>query len=169
MMTRMAKLENNIIGSPVQRAQTPKNRKVTILFIEGQPVIGYANRGSESHPRYIYNGRQDPQHHNEFIQFIDVLVRNADPKALPLCFSLPYTQFLEESEKIECPILKTESKDWTVDQGITTGRTFQEGTYFMIESGIIPVEVKGVTQFFTVQLPDGTEVKLHERYVNISK
>lgn len=166
---KLGMLEDKIIGSPIKSPQSPKNRTVTVTFIEGQPVIGYANRGTESSPRYVYNGQSDPQHHNEFIQFVDVLVRNPDPKALPNCFSIPFTQFLQESEKKDCSILEKSSKEWSVDQGVTTGRTYQDGTYFMIESGVIPVEVKGLTTFYTVQLPDGSAVKLHERYVNITK
>lgn len=169
LMLRVAKVENSVIGSPVVRPTQPKGRKVTVLLIEGQPVIGYVNRGTAAHPRYIYNGRQDPTRHNEFVQYIDVLVRNPDPKGLPMSFSLSYVEFLQESEKVECPITDIKEKEWVIDQGVTTGRTYQEGTYYMIDAGIIPLEVKGKTRFYTVTLPDKSSVTLHEQYVNITK
>ena len=166
---KLARLEDKIIGSSVPVARKPKGSKVTVTFIEGQPVIGYANRGTETHPRYVYNGTQDPNHHNEFMQYVDVLVRNPNDPNQPHCFSLPYVQFLQESQKVECPITNIEEKEWTINQGVTTGRTYQDGTYYMIESGVIPVEVQGKTRFFTVTLPDGSSVVLHEQYVNITK
>lgn len=169
LMERMAKLENASIGSPVVRPNEAKSRKVTVLFVENQPIIGFANRGTSRIPQYVYPGKLDPEHSKEWIPYVDVLVRNTskEPGALPLCFSIPFTDLMNNADPIECAVEKIEEKDWHITDGVTTGRTYQEGTYFMIESGIIPLDVKGITRFYTVKLPDGTSVRLHERYVNI--
>lgn len=152
------------VGEPTPKPREIKDRKVVIFFINNEPVIGYVNKGSPNRPVYIYE-KPDPNRPGEYLPYVDVLCRNTkDP------VKLNYLEFLQESDRQECKILKTEWTEWTENQGRVQGRAFEEGTYNMSETGtIVPVEVKGKTAVFTVQLPDGSQLDIHERYCNINR
>lgn len=156
------------LGGDTRKPDTVKKHKATVFFIENQPVVGYMNRGVENSPVYIYE-KPDPARQGEFLPYVDVVVRNADPKGQPTVYSLNYLEFMRECARQECEIVKVDKIPWVINQGVTTGRSFKEGTYYMIEGALVPVEVRGTTNMYTMALPDGTQVTLHERYVNISK
>jgi hypothetical protein len=152
-------------GAPIEKPREVKDRNVTVFFIDNEPVIGYVNNGSESRPAYIYE-KPDPIRAGEYLPFIDVITRNHTEKP----YKLNYLEFLREADRKECKVVKTDLEEWTVVQGRTRARTYEEGSYNMTENGtMVPVEVKGKTAVFTVELPDGTQCQIHERYVNINK
>jgi len=157
-----------LFGSPVVEAEKPEFRTLKVTMIDGQPVIGFVNRGTPNEARYVYAGRQNPDFPNEFIDYVDVLVRN--PKGgEPMCFALPYTQFLRESQRAVCKILKTNQKEVIIDQGVTSGRTYAPDTYHMNEAGRVPLRVKIIKRTYDVQLPDGSTLEgLDEAYVNMA-
>lgn len=137
---------------------------MTVLFINGLPVVGYVNRGTDTSPTYIYES-PDPKNTKEMMLFVDVLLKG---EAAPV--RLGYTEFLREAEKKDCLVKKIDSEPWEIEQGRVEVMTVPEGKYYSTATGIVvPVEIKGVTRFFTVVLPGGEELVLHERYVNISK
>lgn len=159
------KLMEKLSGAPVEKPREITERKITVFFIDNEPVIGYVNRGSEVKPTYIYE-KPDANRPGEYLPFVDVLTRNHLDKP----YKINYIEFLQESDRKECKVIKVEWKPWVINQGRTAARSFEEGTYNMTESGtIVPVEVKGKTGIYTVELPDGSQVEIHERYANINK
>lgn len=159
-------MERGSTGNPLNRPKETKvtDRTVTVMFVDEKPVIGYVNKGSAQRPIYIYE-KQDPVRPTEYIAYVDVVLLGVDkPK------TLNYVEFLQQADRTDCKILKKEEKEWTISQGTTVGRRFVEGTYHMVDTdALVPVEIKGKTSVFTVELPDKSSTEIHERYVNISK
>lgn len=158
LMERFSREEN-----PTQKQKETKERLVTVFFIADKPVIGYANRGTENRPKYIYEKR-DPMDDKNILAYVDVIVEGREKP-----ISLDYNEFMRECDRKECKVVKVEEKEWTINQGNTFGRSYMEGTYHMIEGVLVPVEVKGMTRIFTVEIPEGGEATIHERYININK
>lgn len=150
-------------GKP-KLAKQVTDRAITVCFVNNKPVIGYVNRGTEDKPSYIYEG-PNPARPTEYILFVDVILKGEkDP------LKLQYIEFVEQSEKHECLVTGTRKEPWETVSGTTDRVTVPEGAYYMTPTGVIvPLEVRGVISFYTVTLPDGTSLELHERYANISK
>lgn len=164
----LSKHDKALYGSPIVDAEKAKFHTVKISFVEEQPVIGFVNRGTTSSPRSVYPGRTDPSRPNEFIEYVDVIVRNPADREKPQVFALPYNDFLRESRKVACKIVSTRIKEIVTQDGVTTGRTFKPDTYIMEERGIVPVIVKVTRRFYTVELPDSTTEEIDEMYVNMA-
>lgn len=141
-----------------------EEKTVRVAFIDGKPVIGYKNRGTETRPQYAYE-RPDPENPKEMILYIDVLLDGVD-EAQPI----RYKELMNEAEHTPCKVLKTESKPWEVLQGTVEAMQLPEGDKYRMESKgyKTPVGATGVTRTYTVQLPDGKELKISDQYVNIA-
>lgn len=162
MISALKQNGSNFVG--VRRNPT-KERNVSVLCIDGKPVIGYVNRGGdENRPTFIYEG-PNPDDPKDRILFVDVILKGMD-KAV----KLNYVDFLREAERKICKVLKTEEKPWSVEQGEVEVTEQPDGEYYTRGTGIyVPAGTKGVTRFYTVEMPDHSELTLHERYVNIAR
>ncbi len=139
-------------------------RLVRITFVGGKPVIGFANRGTDTKVQYTYE-RPDPENTKESILYVDVLLQGEE-KPLPI----RYKELMNEAEHVECKILRTEEKPWEVVQGTTEAMELPEGDKYRMESKgySVAVGATGVKRTYTVQLPDGSELNIADDYVNIA-
>jgi hypothetical protein len=137
-----------------------KDRTVRITFVDGKAIKGFVNRGTDTRPSYVYE-KPDPENPKERILYVDVAL-NGVKEAL----SVPYNQLLREGLREECRVVKVKEEEWREVQGQTVQKVVNN--YSTEETGVIvPIEVLGKTRIFTVELPDGGEMDIHENYVNI--
>lgn len=138
----------------------PKKRTVRILFMDGKAVQGFRNRGTDTRPEYVYED-MDPKNPKERILFVDVyFYGEKEPE------TVPYNDMLHNGIREECEILDTKEKEWSNRHGMTVRKVVNN--YATEETGVmVPLEVLGKTRTFTVKLPGGEEMAVHENYVNM--
>jgi len=145
-------------GSLVMRKVV--NRTVRLMFINGKPVLGYANRGSENKPQFVYE-RPDPSDKNNRLLYPDLIVQGIDKP-----ITTNYNEFLKEAERRICNIIRIEEKKLVTEDGVTKVKEV-EG-FSMIETGVVvPMEVMSTKRTFVVDIGDNQEVSIDEKYVNI--
>lgn len=162
MQSEIASLKaNNNSGKPVKVAG---GQTVTISYVNGKPVVGYGNHGSSDKPQYIYEA-PNPMRPNEYLLYVDVIIQGVEKP-----IKLLYNEFMEQAEHHVCTVVSVRKMPWVVTGDEVTKKVVGESEYATTDTGIIvPMEVKGETRFFKVKLPDGSELELHERYVNINR
>jgi len=142
------------------RPEEIKKRTVRIVFVDGNAVQAFDNKGTAQRPSYVYN-RPDPKNPKEPLAYVDVYFFGED-KAVPV----PYVDLLREGTREECTILKTDIKEWDMVQGQTTQKVVKD--FDTQDTGIlVPIRVIGEKRMFTVALPDGKEMDVHETFVNM--
>lgn len=157
---RISALENET--PPVKKRGSPTEPTVHVRFINGKAVVGYANRGTATRPHYVYD-RPDALDPKKIVQYVDVQL---DGEEKPI--ALKYVEFLRESERVSCRVLRREEHPWHVDHGMTTRKVVPESEYRTEDTGIeVPLHVDGVSYRYVVALPDGSELTLDEAHVNI--
>lgn len=138
----------------------PKEHTVKLKFVDGKPVIGFANRGSEKSPVYVYE-KPDPNNPKERIGFVDIILKGVK-EPMPVV----YTEFLAEADVEVCKILKIEKEDASEQQGMVAGVEVKD--YRMEETGVqVPVLIEKQRYTYTVELPDGKSLDIDEEYVNM--
>lgn len=144
----------------VKQPKAVTDRTVRVLFLEGKAVLGFKNRGEDTRPVYVYE-KADPVKKDEVNLFVDVILAGEEEPV-----STNYNDLLHDAERRECKIVKVDEQEWRVVQGQTSKKVVNN--YATEETGImVPIEVLGKTRTFTVALPDGEEVAIHENYVNM--
>lgn len=162
MAKKIAGLES---GDKPKIMKSPKEHLITVSFVNGKPVVGYVNRGTPDKPVYIYEA-VNPKKPSEYLLYVDVILKGDEQNPVRLV----YLEFMEQAERHECLVTKTRDEPWETFSGTVNRKTVPEGEYYTDELGIVvPLEVKGVIKFYTVRLPDGKEIELHERFCNINK
>lgn len=141
------------------------DRKVEVRFIDKKAVLGYFNRGTDNRPQYIYT-KPDPRDPRKEIEMVDLVLEDSKE-----ALSVEWSQFRKESARSMCKVVKTESKEWLLNQGTVKKREVEE--YSSVELDFdVPLDVVGQARFFTVEVPAdfGTprQVTLHENFVNIA-
>lgn len=152
-------------GSNTRILRRVTERQVGIRIVDGKVVLGYKNRGTSDRPLYIYE-KPDPNHPKEFILYVDLLLEGGT--VLPV----EYRQFMREAGLAMCKVVKTEEREWTLNQGLVRKREVE--AYSSIELDYeVPLDVVGKVRMLTVQIPaefgGPREVTIHENYVNIPK
>lgn len=142
-------------------------RKVRLMFVDGRAVIGFANRGSEHKPVYVYE-KPDPNNSKEMIAYVDLIREDMKEGEKPL--TVPFKQFREEGASAECRVVHTEEKEWVINQGLVRKKEVEE--YSSIELDMeVPLDIVGKARFFTVEVPreygGPRQLTVHENYVNI--
>lgn len=155
--------QSNAEGTRVLRRVT--DRKVEVRFIDSKAVLGYFNRGTENRPQFVYT-KPDPKDPRKEVEMVDLVLEGAK-EGLPV----EYSQFRKESAKAQCKVVKTESKEWLINQGVVKKKEVEE--YSSVELDFdVPLDVIGQARFFTVEIPmefgGPRQVTLHENFVNIA-
>lgn len=164
LMARMEQLESGQ-GEQIFDPEGTKEREVTLLYVDGQPIVGFKNRGSEERAQYVYNKR-DPNNPNEMLQYVTVLVRNPDSDE-PKQYELEFTELLRNADKRNHKVIERKTKPWTKNQGQVTRKKIDG--YSMTETGmVVPVNIKGEIAYYTLELEDGEELEILEDYVNLA-
>jgi len=153
-------LNNKEEQKGVMRAEEIPESTVRIMFVDGKPVKGFANRGTKERPLYVYEKR-DADNPQERVLFVDILLEGKD-EPIPV----NYNELFREGLREECPVIDTKNKEWKIVQGEASKKVIKD--YTMTETGVvIPMEVRGTSRIFTVKLPNGKEMDIHENYVNM--
>lgn len=140
-------------------------RRVEVRLIDNHVVLAFKNRGSEERPVYIYEV-PDPKNPKEMVSMVDLIIEGSEQEPM----AVNYSEFRREGERVQCKVLRTEEKEWTITQGVVKRKEVEE--YAMVELDYdVPLDVVGKARFFTVELPAGygsRQVLIHENYVNIA-
>lgn len=140
-------------------------RRVVVRMVDGKVVLGYHNRGTEARPAFVYE-KPNPKKPSESINFVDLILEGMQKGEY---ITVEDREFRRETEKVTCKIVRTEEKEWTINQGTVRKKDVEE--YSMIELDyIVPVDIVGKTRWYVVELPEEKgrrEVTLHESMVNI--
>lgn len=151
-------------GVQTEKAQETEYRKVKVRFIDGKPIVGLANRGSERNPVYAYE-IPDPFNKGDKKLMLDViLLGDKNPIALP------YNDIVNEAEAYDCKIVNVKEFPWQIDQG-EVERVDVKFDKFRSESTgeYVPARVKGVRYEYEVEDPlnEGQTIKLSEKVINM--
>lgn len=139
-------------------------RTIVVRRIDGKAVIGFRNRGTATKPQTSYTIR-DPKDPSKEVMYVDVILEGMNPEdAIPV----NWAEFRNEAERVTCKVVKTEEKEWEIEQGMVKKK--EVDGYSMVELDYdVPVLVKGKTRIFTVAMPDqgGRTVRIHEDFANM--
>lgn len=147
---------------PVLRDEDEEKKiKVRVCFIDDKPVLGFANRGSEARPTFIYE-RPHPTDPNKRIGYVDLRVEGEDSP-----ISVEYTEFMREADARELLVVDVKEEPWTIEQG-TVSKKIWNGDAMVETDQLVAVRAKGVHRTFVVERPGGGEpITISEDYVNI--
>ena len=157
-------LKNAVAQTPNQGLEMMKTaKKETLLKMRkwhDKYFIGFANKGKENKPLYIYN-EYNPQT-REMVQFCDVIL---DGEKDPI--KLEYVEFLRESEKVLVKMKrKIELEDKVTRQGMVQKKDFADNGYGMFETMVnVPVDVIEKRYAFVVELEDGRELEITQECI----
>ena len=138
-----------------------KDRKVRVVFVNGKPVIGFVNRGTESRKSYTYE-KPDPNDKNNRLLYIDLILQGEKEP-----ISVNYNEFLREGERVECIVKDQEKTPWTIEYGHVRQKAVEE--YSMVETDVlVPVEASGYNITFKVEIPKTGEIlEINEEFINM--
>lgn len=154
-------------GSTTRILRRVTERKVEVRLVDNRVVLGYKNRGSENRPAYIYE-KPDPKDPKNNLLFVDLILEGMKEDEV---FPIEFKQFRSESARAQCKVLKTEEKEWMINQGVVKKKEVEE--YSSIELDFdVPLDVVGKARFFTVEIPKEfggpRNALVHENYCNIA-
>lgn len=140
-----------------------KEHNVIVRRIDGKVVLGYKNRGYEGSPLFIYT-KPDPKDPTQKLEYVDVILEGMKTGE---SMTLPYGDFRKQSERVTAKVIDTKEQEWEMNQGMTKKK--EVDGYSMSELDFdIPMDVIGKVRLYTVELPGGHQVTIHENYVNIA-
>lgn len=154
--------------APIVRPRRTTVRKIRVCLVNGLAVIGFANKGTENQPMFVYEA-PDPTAPGKMKTYVDLILHGKENDK-PI--KVGYIDFLQNCEKQEVIVKKIEEEEWVDDQGGATvmQQNVPDGEYNFQSTGVrIPVEAIGKYRTFHVELADGTSLILDERYANMSR
>lgn len=137
-----------------------KERTVRLKLVDGKPVIGFANKGTDTRPVYVYKA-PNPQDPRNDILFIDVLTLGAKEPV-----KMVYAEFITDMETLEVKVKNIKEEHWTIEQGQVVKREVRPDFSIVETDYIVPVEVKGVHRTYIVDFKD-KELEVDEAFINI--
>lgn len=144
------------------RMKVSKVRSYGVRFLNGMPLIGLKNVGTEDAPVRLIEV-VDPQTRKKSLQadaiFLDLKTNK------PQVHRLNWLEFVTNSEKKMIQPMKTNEEQWEIEQGVVRKR--EVDGYSTLELDIeVPVTVEGTIRTFIFDF-DGVVVPIHEDYINI--
>lgn len=140
-----------------------KDHNVIVRCIDGKVVLAYKNRGTDGTPMFIYT-KPDPKDPTQKLEYVDVILEGMKTGE---SMTLPFGDFRKQSERVTAKVIDTKEKEWEMNQGMTKKR--EVDNYSMTELDFdVPMDVVGKVRMYTVELPSGRRVTIHENYVNIA-
>lgn len=155
--------------APANETITRKRREsnVSIMFLDGLPVIGMANRGTDEEPVRLYE-EVDPKDPRKYVMYADLIVLKADDST-EVIKKVPFLNFIQQGERKECPVVKILKKEWEINYGVTERQTLGEDKYRMEGTGVdADLVVEGVDMVYRVNV-GGREIELSQEYVNMAR
>lgn len=165
LISRVNALEQR--DAPLPAPSEVKGRTCAVAFLDGKPVVAFANKGDEKYPRYTYE-LPDPLEPKLTVLYVDVILRNPDgTSTAPI--KIRYEDLLNTVMQ-ECPIVDTKITPVETQQGYTDRVEVRGNDYKGTVTGEkVPVIIKSEKRMFTVQLPDKSTLNIDEKYVNINR
>lgn len=142
------------------------DRKVEVRFVDNKVFLGYLNRGTESRPQFIYT-KPDPKDPRKDIEYVDIVLEG-DAKPV---LGVIWRDFRKESARAFCRVIKTESKEWFINQGVVKKKEVEE--YSSVELDFdVPLDVVGQVRTFTIEVPEEfggpRTIEVNENFVNLA-
>jgi hypothetical protein len=160
---RIAELEAKATDAVPERKKpvSVREREYTVRKVDGKIVIGFANHGTQNRPLFVYE-RPNPHDPTQRLQWVDLILAG-EKEPVPV----EYVQFFNESEKIKCKLVHLDKKPWAIEQGVTTMKEVNTDGY-QVDTGIeVDVMIEGEDLIYTLALPEGGQITLPAKYVNM--
>ncbi len=142
---------------------------VSIMFLDGRPVIGMDNRGTEEEPVRLYE-EVDPKDPRKYIMYADLIVLEADGETERVVKKVPFLNFIQQGERRECRVAKISKKEWEMNFGTTERRELKNDEYDMQGTGQdTDLIVEGVDMVYHVEIGGGEVIELSQEYVNMAR
>lgn len=162
-----AKANQDVEGNKL-KARPVNNRTVTIMFIDGQPIVGIENVGTDQMPVKLYEVA-DPFDKDKRILTANLQVLDTATNEVKTIKGVNFLEFIQQAERRECDILKMTGEQWVIEQGTTMKRVLEGDKYQMKDLGIeVPLAIEGTDYEYVVDI-DGKPVTIHQDYVNMAK
>ncbi len=164
--TQIAQLQSNAVstqpGSPLMVRNKKKETLIKLRRWNDEIVVGWVNKATRP-GKFTYVYSETDEKTRETKQFIDVILQGKENKPL----KLEYLQYLQESDPVFVKMLeKIVGEEEIIDQGRVFKKDFVENGYGMFETTVqVPVEVVIPHASFRVQLEDGEELTISDRFV----
>jgi hypothetical protein len=156
----------NLADGETVRSRPVRNRTVTLAVVEGMPVVGLANAGSDVNPVYIREV-PNPRDPKQNVLIADLIVLDVATKKTSVLKNTPYLEFVRNAERKVVPVIRSQEHVWENVDGTVTRKEVDYDKYRMVDTGEeVDAVVEGVTRTFYVDY-NGTEIEVDEKYVNI--
>lgn len=140
-----------------------REHKARVTFIDGKPVVGFVNKGTDRQPLFVYE-EVNPLNKSETILYVDVLLHGVKE-----AYKIKYADLMRNAQREECLIKSFKEEDWENIQGKVEESRLEGDDFTRSGTGrIVPIGATGKTRLYTMVLPNGTELELHEAYLNIA-
>lgn len=165
---RLNEVESKDEADATPRARAATNRSVTIMFLDGKPVVELENMNPNGHEVLVYQ-MVNPKDNKTYITCANIITLDPKTKKKEVTKNVNFIEFIQQGERRELPIKRMRGERWLIEQGVTTKQELQGDKYHMKDLGIeVPLDVTGVDNFYIVDI-DGEEVEIRDRFVNMAK
>ncbi len=152
-----------------QKARRSRESTVSIMFLDGRPVVGMANKGSDDEPVRLYE-EVDPKDNRKYVMYADLLVLEADGETTKTVSKVPFLNFVQQGERRECKVVKILKKEWEMNFGTTERRELRNDDYAMQATGQeSDLIVEGVDMVYRVDIGNDEVIELAQDYVNMAR
>jgi hypothetical protein len=155
----------------IREIKDDADRTVRLRFIDGMPVVGFKNRGTEHRPLYIYEV-PDPLHKGQTLLKVDIVLR--DGKGTEVEETVDYKEFIEQADSVECKVVKIDRTPVILDEQGYVVKKEVDGYSTMEKDEEVDLIVTGEESNYIVSLPKqyadsfpNGKVEVNERYINI--
>lgn len=160
-------LSSNAVAQTNQGLQVRRKTReydYTLRKWENEVVVGFANKGTEKRPLYIYSVYNKETRLQE--QFVDLVLKSGK-----IVEKLDYITFLRDAEKIKARMISKEEHEDVKEYGMIPKKEMTENGYGMYETMVlVPVEVVTKTYTMKLKLPEdegGDEVTVNSQWLNL--
>lgn len=169
LLQHLNRITNNNAEETLPPGRKKKEVKVTVATIDNQPVIGLVNKGDDDRPWFTWE-EQDPRNPKKNVLLCDLIVLDPKTKEKETIKRVNWIEFSDRGGRKECPIVNRKPKEWYIENGVTTRREVKSDKDFHMEETDeqVPDVVEGTEYEYVVDF-NGTEISLHERFVNMVK
>lgn len=157
---------NAVAQSPgLQVRRKTRDFDYTLRKWEDKVVLGFANKGTEKRPLYVYSIYNKETRLQE--QFVDLILKGEKNNVE----KIDYITFLRDAEKIKARMISKVEHEDIKEYGMIPKKEMAENGYGMYETMVmIPVEVVTKTYTMTLKLSDedgGDEVVVDSQWLNL--
>ena len=163
---QIGQLQSNAASTQQGGPMIVKNRKKETLIKvrrwNDKYVIGWENIGKQNKPVYVYKEYNAVT--REDVLFINLILEGEEGKKPT---KVEYLTYLQDSEAVFVKMLKRiEEDEEVIRQGVVHKKDFVENGYGMFETMTqVPVEVIIPHYTYQLQLEDGAELLISDRFV----